>query len=248
MSNKKELTQISSSEAAKMSVSALAVRPNDASRFGQGGLSAKDLQEWFDKLPNLVKDKFNEIARMLASPEAAKYIGVDALGVDNLHDFLLLFGARGTGPDDKNISDFIEVLYADIDESAEQSRPLREVLASIVSRLVEVEAYANNGSSLAEIVKNLQLATDESYSGARLSDGHKLVLESNGGDETEVDLSPLAYDEVAREDVELLKGRVTVLEEKIAEGANMEEIEALIDSKLNPIEAELILINEGGVE
>lgn len=145
MSNKKTIPTISSSEASKMSVSALAVRPNDASRFGQGGLSTKALQEWFDKLPNLVKDKFNEIAQMLASTDAAKYITLggedNALG-ETLFDFLALFGPRGDGITDKNISDLIETLYQGEGDEGASSRTLKDIVASICARLVTLKSFA----------------------------------------------------------------------------------------------------------
>lgn len=140
MSNKKQLPQITAPEASKRSVSALAVRPNDASRFGQGGLSAKGLQEWFDKLPNFVKDKFNEIAKTLASDEAAKYIGMNALGVDNLHDFIALFGERGTGLNEKNISDYIQALYTREGDTEPESISLQLIVSNIVERIVHAKA------------------------------------------------------------------------------------------------------------
>lgn len=142
MSSKKELSQISASEAGRIGVTSLATRPNDASRYGQGGLSAKELQAWFDKLPNLVRERFNEIAKMLASSEAAKYIGLDgsAGDADNLFDFLSLFGARGSGIGDVNISDYIQTLYQGEDESEATSHTLRDIVQSIVSRFALVEA------------------------------------------------------------------------------------------------------------
>lgn len=140
MSNKKQLPQIYATDASKISVSALAVRPNDASRFGQGGLSAKRLQEWFDQLPNLVKDKFNEIAKTLASDEAAKYIGMNALGVDNLHDFIALFGERGKGLNDKNISDYIQALYTHEGDTEPESISLQFIVSNIVERVVQAKA------------------------------------------------------------------------------------------------------------
>lgn len=159
-----------------MSVSALAVRPNDASRFGQGGLSTKALQEWFDKLPNLVKEKFNEIAQMLASTDAAKYITLggedNALG-ETLFDFLALFGPRGDGITDKNISDLIETLYHTETETEDKSYTLRAIIADILARfalceerrqgiavkLVERAEYGAEGYTLSFIRKNGETVT-----------------------------------------------------------------------------------------
>ena len=175
-----------------MSVSALAVRPNDASRFGQGGLSAKALQEWFDKLPNLVKEKFNEIAQTLASAEAAKYIGTDALGVDNLYDFLLLFGPRGTGLNDKNISDHIETLYtpehSDTDDDPTASMTLKDIIADITARIVENTRVSRDAINYVDVTINEygDLVTDyytEGYGGNFVV--HEFVLLSkNIGDGT----------------------------------------------------------------
>ena len=141
MSNKKTLAQMSESEAALAGISSLADRPNDASRYGDGGLTAKALKERFDALPNLVRQKFNEIATMLTAADAAKYIGLDGSvgGVDNLYDFLLLFGERGDGAQDKNISDYIETLYQGEEEDEATSHTLRDIVQSIVSRFADVE-------------------------------------------------------------------------------------------------------------
>lgn len=141
MSSKKELSQISASEAGRVGVTSLATRPNDASRYGQGGLSAKELQAWFDKLPNLVRERFNEIAKVLASSEAAKYIGLDGSvgGADNLYDFLSLFGARGSGVGDKNIGDYIETLYHSEDEANDKSYTLKDIIADVLARFALCE-------------------------------------------------------------------------------------------------------------
>lgn len=141
MSSKKELSQISASEAGRIGVTSLATRPNDASRYGQGGLSAKELQAWFDKLPNLVRERFNEIAKALASSEAAKYIGLDGSvgGTDNLYDFLSLFGARGSGVGDKNIGDYIETLYHSEDEANDKSYTLKDIIADVLARFALCE-------------------------------------------------------------------------------------------------------------
>lgn len=220
MSNKKELPQISASEAKKLSVSALAVRPNDASRFGQGGLSASALQEWFDKLPNLVKDKFNEISRTLASAEATKYIGADALDADNLYDILALFGPRGTGTNDKNISDYIETLYAADGDSEEHSTTLSAIVKSISYRLAQAKAERD---ALEKLIQALDSYTDELYTvtdaafhNADLS-GYELVLGRRDGTEQRVDLSSLAYSQEAREELAGVKESISDLYDKIRE-------------------------------
>jgi hypothetical protein len=145
MSNKKTLEQMSTTEAKRMGITSLADRPNDASRYGDGGLTAEMLKARFDALPNLVREKFNKIAEMLASTDAAKYITLggedNALG-ETLFDFLALFGPRGDGITDKNISDLIETLYQGEGDEAASSRTLREIVASICARLVGLRNFA----------------------------------------------------------------------------------------------------------
>lgn len=145
MSNKKTLEQMSTTEAKRAGITSLADRPNDASRYGDGGLSAEMLKARFDALPNLVREKFNKIAEMLASTDAAKYITLggedNALG-ETLFDFLALFGPRGDGITDKNISDLIETLYQGEGDEGASSRTLKDIVASICARLVALKSFA----------------------------------------------------------------------------------------------------------
>lgn len=244
MSNKKELQTISASEAAKLGVSALSVRPNDASRYGQGGLSATALQAWFDNLPKLVATKFNEIAMTLASSDAAKYIGIDALGVDNLYDLLLLFGERGTGINDRNISDYIKTLYTPEGAVAAVSIPIKDIVQDLVRRIVSASAgHVVSGSfddvkgeillKLAsgedivipfDVLADLKERSDKAFSEASLDKSNQLVLSSPDGSQKKVDLSPLAFGEAARVEIEKLKEtdasferRLTNLEEQISD-------------------------------
>ena len=152
MSNKKTLKEISPTEAARIGVSSLADRPNGASRYGDGGMTANALKERFDRLPNFVRDNFNSIVRMLASEEAPKYITIgDAesrLG-ETLYDFLLLFGARGSGTNDKNISDYIEALYQREGESESVSLPLKDIVDDLLYRIATASTtYQEDKSSI----------------------------------------------------------------------------------------------------
>lgn len=180
MSNKKTLEQMSTTEAKLVGITSLADRPNDASRYGGGGLSAAMLKERFDALPNLVREKFNKIAEVLAGADAAKYIGLDGSvgGVDNLCDFLLLFGARGTGQSDKNISDYIETLYdvplEDADGNKNYSRTLREIVQSIVGRFAAVET--GKGAKLA-----LEVADDGKVTVKLLNVAGEVLEEATAG-------------------------------------------------------------------
>lgn len=73
----KIIEEISEDALSKNGVQALADRPNVASQYGQGGLTAQGLKEWFDKLGRLVADKINEVTKALASENAGEYIRVN---------------------------------------------------------------------------------------------------------------------------------------------------------------------------
>lgn len=142
MSNKKELARVTPSEANKIGIVSLSDRPNAASRYGDGGLTAKALKERFDALPNLVREKFNIIADMLASEEAARYVTIgnaDGRLGETLYDFLQLFGERGDGISDKNISDYIEALYQMEGDEEARSYTLGEIILDIHSRLASAD-------------------------------------------------------------------------------------------------------------
>jgi hypothetical protein len=137
MSNKKVLVKMTLSEAKAAGITSLADRPNQASKYGDGGLSAQALKERFDALPNLVRERFNAVSAMLEATDAPRYITIgDAesrLG-ETLYDFLALFSARGDGVTDKNISDYIEVLYQKDGDNMAVSYPLGEIIADMHSR------------------------------------------------------------------------------------------------------------------
>ena len=142
MSNKKVLQEMTLSEAKAAGVSSLSDRPNQASRYGDGGRTAKALKERFDALPNLVREKFNIIARTLATEDASKYVTIgvegDQLG-ETLYDVLLLFGKRGTGLTDRNISDYIELLYQMKNDSTSKAYPLPDIINDLYAKAVAVK-------------------------------------------------------------------------------------------------------------
>ena len=160
MSNKKTFTEITATDAKKKGVTALALRPNDASRFGQGGLTADALKAWFDQLPKEIISKLNSVMKALNSSEGGKYIGIDApidAEVDNLHDFLALFGERGTGLNDKSIADYIQTLYSEEGEAVAASRDLKTIIADIAARL---ESGKADHEELTELIESAFLKVD----------------------------------------------------------------------------------------
>lgn len=85
MSTEKIFNQIGQSEITDRQVSSLALRPNEPSQYGIGGLSGKQLQEHFDKLAKLVISRYNELARILSSNEVLEYLKLpETITNDNL--------------------------------------------------------------------------------------------------------------------------------------------------------------------
>lgn len=93
MSDTKKLNNITRAQIAKLGVQALADKPNSASRFGESGLSAKDLKLWFDKLATFLAEKINEMQDTMSSDDAAKYVRLclDEFQISNLADFVSSF-------------------------------------------------------------------------------------------------------------------------------------------------------------
>jgi hypothetical protein len=134
------------SEAKAKGITSLSDRPNQASRYGDGGLTAQALKERFDALPNLVREKYNAVAEMLAGVDASKYITLgDAeseLG-ETLYDFLALFSERGDGVTDKNISDYIETLYQMEGDDKAKSYTIAAIIADMQARLASSDDKIN---------------------------------------------------------------------------------------------------------
>lgn len=67
--------KITDAEIKTRGVQALADRPNAASQYGQGGMSAGDLKKWFDNLANLLASRLNELYDAFEG-DIAKYIHI----------------------------------------------------------------------------------------------------------------------------------------------------------------------------
>ena len=131
MSNKKTFEQITDSQARKASIETLSDRPNKTSHFGEGGLSAQQLKQRFDALPELSRKKINEIIAAFNTVEGAKYIGINAAEQDNLYDFLALFKAAERNG--KNIADYIEILHEPIVGGKATSTSIKDIINEICS-------------------------------------------------------------------------------------------------------------------
>ena len=152
-SSRKDIKRITDREIEKVNIASLADRPTSGSRYGVGDFNAKTLKERFDKFPALIKDRFNAVVDALTSADAPKYITLDGsiAGVDNLFDFLLLFCEKTAG--EKNISDYIQALYTDIQNAQASSKTLQDIIndmASWIAKLKEESSVHSGKISDAE--------------------------------------------------------------------------------------------------
>lgn len=116
----------------------LSDRPNQTSRFGQG-LTAQELKERFDAFPELIKNKINDIIKMISSKDATKYIRLPSGEESSLYDFLKLFGEKQS-EEDQSIADFIYAMYALKNETEEQSHSISEILDQIAKDIASLKA------------------------------------------------------------------------------------------------------------
>lgn len=70
---KRFFEEITPKAIAENGVVSLAIRPNQKSQYGTGGLSGKELQQRFDKLATLIISYYNEVAKALSSKEVLEY-------------------------------------------------------------------------------------------------------------------------------------------------------------------------------
>ncbi len=101
MSETKKFKNISPQQIKSRGVQALAARPNAIAQYGESGLSAVELQLWFDKLATFLADKINNLQDALSSDEAARYLPIpttkvttftgNAITLNNLGDFVNYF-------------------------------------------------------------------------------------------------------------------------------------------------------------
>ena len=122
-------------------VQALADRPNKASQYGQGGLSAIQLKQWFDNLAEVLREKINEHHAAFASYDATKFVALSEVlkkkGIESLHDLIQSFSDGSFVEqylmyNEKPLANIIEGIRADIDNSDEL-----DTLAENIERIYE---------------------------------------------------------------------------------------------------------------
>lgn len=132
----KEIEQISNADLKGNLVAELSDRPNQTTRFGKG-LTAEELKSYFDKFPQLVKEKINEIIGTFSDKEATQYIRMPEDEEKSLYEFLSLFGKQDD--ETKSIANSIYAMYALKNETEKNPHSLGEILAQIAEDIAALK-------------------------------------------------------------------------------------------------------------
>lgn len=170
MSNTKQIAKITNTQIQGLGVQALATRPNDAARYGEGGLSAEQLKRKFDRLPEFIIDKVNELIDILTSSgdkDVRDYIKIGLNdGINTLADFVCSITdgklanaislSLTLSPDEKkNLTDILDSFDSSITENASDISSLEqqaEQLATAMPR--SLEATIDGDYKLTISIKN----------------------------------------------------------------------------------------------
>lgn len=213
MSTEKIFNQIGQSEIADRQVSSLALRPNEPSQYGKGGLTGKQLQEYFDGLAKLVISRYNELARILSSNEVLDYLKLpETITNDNLSaisDLInKLVDADGDivveTPEDNKIKDKIRHVLTSQASNISALQQSVEALNTATSKVPStVEMHLNEGNyKLSVTIKNhlgdtistseIDFPIEESVVGMTFDEEtKKLHLSLRNGTSLDVDISDI---------------------------------------------------------
>ncbi len=137
-------------------ISDLSNRPNSKADSGDGGLSAKELKERFDKYPSIVMKKLNEIIRAFNSDDATSYVKMPSndLG-ESFCDFLSSY----FDPEKKkDIGDLVCAEYMKENVVEQGKYTLNSILDDVASHIKNV------GLAIADvknIIEELASASDQ---------------------------------------------------------------------------------------
>ena len=135
----KEFKTITPQQIASNGVQSLADRPNVSSRYGEGGLSARDLKAWFDRLAQVLAEHVNEIKTVLNSDQAGEYIKMPmALRDYDIFDLDGFVQSFITGK-------VAEMIYAFPNAAAQGPTNLQNIIYSLSNNLSEKDEVIRHG-------------------------------------------------------------------------------------------------------
>jgi hypothetical protein len=172
MSELKTFEQLTEDSFEKKGIVSLADRPNQASTFGVGGLTAAELKARFDALPQLIRGKLNEIYTALSGEYATQYIAMPTGTQENL-----LPSSWGKY---KNVSDFI-LAFASGEISEDLVVKTNEgnlSLSAIINNLFK--ATNSNEEDISALNRQIDFIYDEiTLKQEKLIAGEGIVIQGN---------------------------------------------------------------------
>lgn len=250
-----KLKTITDAEFQKNSISALADKPNKVSLFGQGGLTAKALKEWFDLLPRLLAGRYNYVSDAFSGKDATKFIAIDESlkktfpDAQSLFDFFELwaFDQAVTG----GICKHIYALYLDSTDKEWKTRSLVDIINSLTFRIgvaektpsydvqLESETDATSGAQSAVLV-----CKDKDGKETRRMRVELLVNSANLEDEAVVG-SKIRNGAIGRAKLDkALVGELDALNEKIVNaGSGLAKLKPPLSATTNSRKMTLSVVN-----
>lgn len=165
---KRFFEEITQKTIAENGVVSLAIRPNQKSQYGTGGLSGKELQQRFDKLATLIIARYNEMAKALSSEDVLEYFKLPK--GTTLADFIQKitdddYDIVSKNPYDKGneakLSTIIQKLFTGIEALATfteydetKAQKLSQIYATIAALQNETRARQSSDAELATRISN----------------------------------------------------------------------------------------------
>lgn len=159
MSEHKEFAPIADIESKK--IASLSDRPNQSSRYGQGGLTAQQLKAKFDELSDEIIQKYNDLVSGLSGDEAAKYVRIIGLnGINTLYDLAAAVNNGSLADLMKFVPDgySANVQYASVSDCL---REIYEALETLKVDLDSIDQLSANHIVLRSHNSKLELGTTE---------------------------------------------------------------------------------------
>ena len=177
--SKKSIPSFNTAKIKEVGVVSLAIRPNQSSQYGVGGLTGKQLQERFDLLAKHTIEHLNEVIKILNSNDVASYI--------SLGERFENYGNE----DRQSLSDFIKDVYTpsgglvvESPDPTKNKESLKAILEELYNFIIALNAYTkiseyitdDPDATLDDIFA--KLSTLEAHNESE--DSHPLIIEALG--------------------------------------------------------------------
>ena len=177
--SKKSIPSFNTAKIKEVGVVSLAIRPNQSSQYGVGGLTGKQLQERFDLLAKHTIEHLNEVIKILNSNDVASYI--------SLGERFENYGNE----DRQSLSDFIKDVYTpsgglvvESPDPTKNKESLKAILEELYNFIIALNAYTKISEYITDDPEATlddifaKLSTLETHN--KSEDSHPLIIEALG--------------------------------------------------------------------